>query len=198
MSTSTLPSNKFASAEKVSDWVVVALTLVAVFAGWMLKTSVENRSVPFNNSGVSAQTPQGWLIASSKGNEILHVTDPFSNGFGTTFILENIPVTTEASTGQLVSLLTLQRGQDLTAYRILEQKQVKVFGSPAYEIDYVFVETNPNLIHNELPNVVRGLDYIYLDNGHAIVATYWADEKSFEPDLGRFQQFLKSLKFEWR
>jgi hypothetical protein len=42
---------------------------------------------------------------------------------------------------------------------------------------------------------VRGLDYIFLNGDHAIVATYWADKTAFESDLGRFQRFLSSLKF---
>ena len=92
-------------------------------------------------------------------------------------------------------MLTLQRGQVLTAYRILEQRQVTVFGQAAYEVGYVFVESNPDLTHNSIPNIVRGLDYIFLNGNHVIVATYWADENSFESDLGRFQGFLNTLKF---
>jgi hypothetical protein len=135
------------------------------------------------------------LITKPEGNEILHVTNPLSSGFGTTYILQNIPIATDATVGQAVSLLTLQHGQALTAYRVLDQKEVTVFGQAAYEISYVYVESNPNLTHNDIPNIVRGLDYIFLSGDHAIVATYWADEKAFDSDLGRFQRFLSSLKF---
>lgn len=178
-----------------SELTVIALTVVALLAGWLVKNRVESRSVPFESSGISAQTPQGWLMTSSQGEEILHVTNPFSSGFGTTYTLLNIPVASDATIAQAVSLLTLQHGQALTAFRVLEQKQVTVFGRAAYEVGYVFVESNPDLTHNEIPNIVRGLDYIFLNGDHAIVATYWADENSFESDLGRFHQFLNSLKF---
>jgi hypothetical protein len=40
-----------------------------------------------------------------------------------------------------------------------------------------------------------GLDYIFLKGDHAVVATYWAEEKAFDSDLGRFHQFLSSLKY---
>ncbi len=195
MNASSLPSKTISTGYRFADWAVIAVTVVALLAGWLTKNSVESRSVPFEGSGISAQTPQGWLMTSAQGNEILHVTDPLSSGFGSTYIIQNIPVAADSTVGQAVSLLTLERGQALTAYRILEQKQVTVFGQAAYEVGYVFVESNPNLTHNEIPNIVRGLDYIFLNGDHAIVATYWADEKAFESDLGRFQRFLNSLKF---
>jgi len=194
MTTSALPSRKINSA-LIADWAVIVLTLLALITGGLVKSGVENRSVPFEASGISAQTPLGWMTTSVKGAEILHVTDLLSSGFGTTYILQDIPVASDAVVGQVVSLLTLQYGQDLTAFRVLEQKQVTVYGQPAYEIGYVFVESNPNLTHNEIPNVVRGLDYIFMADGHAVVATYRADESTYSSGLGRFLQFLRTLKF---
>jgi hypothetical protein len=195
MTTSSLPSKPNSSSNWIAEWAVLVITIAALLAGWFIKTRVENRSVSFDGAGISAQTPQGWLTTSGKGNEILQATNPLSSGFGTTYSIENIPVATEGTINQAVSLLTLQRGQALTAYRVLDQKLVTVFGKDAYEISYVYVESNPDLTHNEIPNVVRGLDYIFLNGDHAIVATYWADENVFESDLGRFQQFLSTLKF---
>ncbi|HCC79401.1 MAG: hypothetical protein A2X25_06745 [Chloroflexi bacterium GWB2_49_20] len=195
MSVSSRTSNTISLGDRFSDWAVIAIATIALLTGWFYKSSVENRSVPFEASGISAQTPQGWLMASTQGNEVLHVTDPTSGGFGTSYIVQNIPVEADSVVGQAVSLLTLQHGQALTAYRLLEQRQVTVSGKPAYELSYVFVESNPNLTHNEFPNIVRGMDYIFLTGDHAVVATYWADKQTFEDDLGRFQLFLKSLKF---
>jgi hypothetical protein len=195
MNASSLPSKTVTTGYRFADLAVIAVTVLALLAGWLVKNSVESRSVPFDVSGISAQTPQGWLMTSTQGDEILHATNPFSSGFGTTYTLQNIPVASDATVGQAVSLLILQHGQALTAFRVLEQKQVTVFGRAAYEVGYVFIESNPDLTHNEIPNVVQGLDYIFLNGDHAIVATYWADEKSFESDLGRFHQFLNSLKF---
>jgi hypothetical protein len=182
-------------AERFTDWAVAALAIIALLAGWVFKTSVENRSITLQVAGISAQTPQGWLQVSTQGNEILHVSDPSSSAFGTTYIIQNIPVEAGSAVGQTASLLTLQRGQQLTAFRVLEQKNVTVFGKPAYELSYVFVESDPNLTKAQIPNIVRGLDYIYLTGDHAVVVTYWADKENFELDLGRFQLFLKSLKY---
>jgi hypothetical protein len=195
MNASSLPKKTRFNSAQFAPWSVIAVTVVALLVGWLIKNSVESRSVPFEASGISAQTPQGWLKARAQGNEILHVTNPFSSGFGTTYTLQNIPVASDATVGQAASMLTLQRGQALTAFRVLDQKPVTVFGRAAYEISYVFVESNPDLTHNEIPNVVRGLDYIFMNGDHAVTATLWAEEKSYDSDLGRFHQFLNTLKF---
>jgi hypothetical protein len=195
MTATTLPSKSPSLGNRLSDWAVIIVTVIALLAGLLFKNSVESRSTLFTASGISAQTPQGWLMTKAQGNEILHVTDPLSSGFGTTYVIQKIPIAADATVAQVVSLLILDRGQALTDFRVLEQNQVTVSGKAAYEVGYVYVESNPNLTHNELPNIVRGLDYIFLIGDHAIVATYWADEKEYPSDLGRFQQFLSSLKF---
>jgi hypothetical protein len=195
MNATTLPSKTDSSNQRFADWAVIVITLMAVLAGWLIKNSVQNRSDAFTGSGISAQTPQGWLTSKVQGNEILHVTDPLSTGFGTTYTLQNIPIASNATVEQVVSMLTLQRGQALNAFRIFEQQPVTISGRAAFEIGYVYVESNPNLTHNEIPNIVKGLDYVFLNGDHALIATYWADENEYAPDLGRFQQFLGSLKF---
>jgi hypothetical protein len=195
MNASTVSSKNASTDARLSNWAVIAVTLIALLAGMLFKNSVQNRSVSFSNAGISAQTPQGWLTSGVQGNIILHVTDPQSSGFGTTYTIQNIPVATGASVDQVASMLILERGQAMTAFRVLNQQKVTVYGQAAYEIDYVYVESNPNLTHNQIPNIVRGMDYLFMNGGHAIIVTYWADEKAYISDLGRFQRFLGSVKF---
>ena len=195
MSVSSSTTKTLSLGDRYSDLVVILLTVVALLAGWVFKSSVENRSISFNSGGFSAQTPQGWLTVEPSGNEILQVTDLSSSGFGTTYIVESLLIEKESTFSQAASLLTLDRGQKLTAYRVLDQKQVTISGKQAYEISYVFIESNPNLTHNIYPNIVRGMDIIFLNGDNAIVATFWAEKQSYENDLGRFQKFLGSLKF---
>ena len=181
--------------DRFAEITVVIVTVIALLAGWFYKTSVENRSVGFEGSGISAQTPAGWLQAETQGDEVLHAFDISSDGFNTTYIVRKFPVAPDTTVGQLPSLLTLERGQQLTAYRVLDQQSVSENGRDAYGISYVFVESNPDLTHAQLPMVVRGVDYIFLNGDQAIVVTYWAGEANFDLDLGRFQLFLQSLKF---
>jgi hypothetical protein len=178
--------------DRFAEITVVVLTVIALLAGWFYKSSVENRSVSFNVNGISGQAPTGWLQAQLQGDEVLHITDISSGDFGTTYIVRKFPITADS---QVASLLTLERGQQLTAFRVLDQQRITVDGREAYEISYVFVESNPNLTHAQLPMVVRGADIIFINGDRAAVVTYWAGEGNFELDRSRFLLFLKSLKF---
>ncbi len=195
MSATTLPTKSTSNGQLFADWVMIVLTLAALVAGWFVMNGVQGRSVSFESAGISAQTPLGWLTSSVKGNEILHVSDPLSSGFSTTYTIQNIPIASGSTVNDVVSQLILDRGQTLDSFRVLDQRPVTVNGQEAYEMDYVFVDSNPDPTHNSLPNVVRGQDFIFLKADHAVVATYWADENSYTSDLGRFQRFLGSLKF---
>lgn len=181
--------------DRYAEITVILLTLVALVVGWFYKSGVENASIPFSAEGVSAQAPKGWLLAEPKGDELLHAVDINSSGYGATYIVRNIPVATDATTTEVSSLVTLGHAQDLLAFRVLDQREVTVYGRDAYEISYVFVESNPDLTHTELPSVVRGTDYIFLNGDHAVVVSFQTDEKNYDLDLGRFERFLKSLTF---
>jgi len=189
-------SNKNSSlGDRFAEITVVTLAVIALAAGWFYKSSVENRSVAFEADGLSAQVPSGWLQSNTRGDEVLSVTDLSSNGFGTTYVVRNMPVPADTDPSQVVTQLTLGYGQNLTAFRVLDQKAVSVYGRSAYEVSYVYVESNPDMTHAELPSVVKGLDYIFVDGGQAVVVTYWAEEENFDADLGRFYLFLETLKF---
>jgi hypothetical protein len=181
--------------DRYAEIAVFAITVIALVVGWFYKSGVENRSVPFEAKGISAQAPQGWLQAKVKGDEILRVTDTSSGGFGTTYVLRNIPVAADATASQVASRLILEHGQNFTAFRVLEQREVKIYGRNAYEVIYVFVESNPDLTYNQMPSIVRGVDYIFIKDKFAVTASFWAGEKNYDLDLGRFQRFVQSINY---
>ena len=78
---------------------------------------------------------------------------------------------------------------------MLDQREVKVYGRIAYELSYVYVESNPNLTHKNIPSVVRGIDYIFMNGNGALVVSFWADDKNYALDLDRFLLFLRSITY---
>jgi hypothetical protein len=182
------------SGERFANLSVVLLTLVALAAGWWLKTNVENRSRPFESGNITAQVPAGWLMLQPEKNEVLHITDRTSSGFSTTYLIQVDPIPTDAQAGEVASLVTLDRGNTLTGYRVLNQQEVLVQGHKAIQIEYVYVESAANLNHAVLPAVVRGLDYIFVNSGQAEIIGYRADQSVYATDLGRFHRFLASVK----
>lgn len=181
--------------DRYAEIAVIIVTIAALLAGWFYKSGVENASVPFSAEGISAEAPKGWLQLQPASNELLRTTDLGSSGFGTTYILRNMPVAEAATAPEVANLLVLEHAQALTAFRVLDQREVTVYGRNAYELTYVFVESNPDLTHTEIPSVVRGADYIFENGEHAVIVTFQADEKNFDLDLSRFHLFLESISF---
>ena len=182
--------------DRFAEITVVLVTLIALTAGWFFKSSVENASVTFEAQGITAEAPKGWLQAGAEGDILLRTVDINSNGFGATYIVRQIAITSEATTSEVASLLTLEHAQNLTAFRMLDQQEVKdINGRDAYMINYVFVESNPDVTDADIPSVVRGKDLVYLNGDRAIVISFQADENNYDIDLGRFYIFLKSIQF---
>ncbi len=181
--------------DRFAELSVVVVTVIALALGWWLKTGVENRSAAFSGDGITAQTPAGWMTSKANGDEVLHVTDRTTSGFGTTYIIQQKAIPADAEMGQVVSLLTLERGNSLTAFRVLNQQEVTIQGQTATEIEYVYVESAANVTHAVIPAVVHGVDYVFVKGGKAVIVTYRADQSAYSTDLGRFLRFLVSVKF---
>lgn len=190
-------ANKQSSlGDRFAEITVVIVTIVALTAGWFYKSSVENASVPFEAEGITADAPKGWLQATTGENELLRTVDINSSGFGATYTIRQIATSSEATTSEVASLVTLDHAQSLLAFKMLNQQEVTdINGRNAYMIEYVYVESNPDVTHASVPSVVRGTDFVYLDDDRAVVVSFQADEKNYERDLGRFYRFLESLQF---
>jgi hypothetical protein len=191
--TATQPTRSL--GDRYAEVSVILLTVVALALGWLLRASVEGRATPFEAAGIRGEVPQGWLRTTDEAGEVLHVTNPASAGFGTTYVIEVLPVPAGTTEAQVVSVLTLQRGQNLTAYRVLDQLPATVNGRPAHRVNSVYVESDADLTFKELPQVVRAVEFIFRSGDNAIIVSYRAAEANYEADFGRFRQFLSSLQF---
>ena len=191
MSTNT---NKPSLGDRYAEIAVVVVTVIALLAGWFYKSSVESRSVTFESDGVSAAVPDGWLQSQAEGN-LIRATDRTSAGFATTYAISKLAIAADVTPAQAASFQTLDRSQQLTGFRVLNQETVLVNGQEAYQVSYVFVESDPDLTHADIPSVVRGVDYTCVKDGQAITVSYWADDQEFEAGLNLFNRFLSSVKF---
>ncbi len=181
--------------DRYAEVSVILVTLLALALGWALKSAVEARSVPFEAEGISARPPEGWLRTTGGETELLRVTDPASVGFGTTYVIDTRPIAAGATEAEVVSLLTLNRGQSLTAYRVLDQQPVTVNGRAGHMLTFVYVESDPDLTREEVPHVVRGVEFVFLAGDRAVLVAYHADEPVYEADFARFRRFLNSVSF---
>lgn len=189
-------TKQISSGDKYAEISVILVTIIALIVGWFYKSSIENASLPFRAEGITAEVPKGWLQTTPvNNNELLRTININSSGFSTTYVVSKITIAEDVPALEVASIVSLNHAQDLLAFRVLNQQEVQVYGRTAYELEYVFVESNPDLTHSELPKVVRGTDYIFVENGQAIVISYQADEKNYGADLNRFLLFLRSIIF---
>ena len=65
--------------DRFAEITVVVVTIIALLAGWMFKSSVENRSVPFTSGAVSAALPSGWLQSEGMDGDLV-LSHPGSGG----------------------------------------------------------------------------------------------------------------------
>lgn len=181
--------------DRYAEIAVIIVTLVAVLAGWLYMGSVERRSLPFEAEGIRASLPAGWILAEPGGAILAQARQRAAAGFQTEYTIAQKPMPAESNLSEVVSLLTLDYGQSLTAFRVLSQQAATVGGREAYELKYAYVEADPNISHADLPVVVRGVDYIFLNGGRAIIVTYRASEADYEGGLAAFLRFLHSIQF---
>jgi hypothetical protein len=195
MTTASKTRTMASLGDRYTEVAVIVVTLVALLLGWVFMNSVVNRSIPFASGDISAQIPAGWHNLESAGNEILHVADSTTSGFATTYLIQQEAVPADLGVSGFVGLLTLDWGNSLTGFRVLDQEAVIVNGRDGVQIEYAYIEADPNLIHASLPAVVHGLAYIFIKDDQAVIVSYWADQSAFQTDLDRFYRFLASVSY---
>lgn len=185
---------KLSLGDRYAERAVIILTLVALLVGWLYMGSVVSRTLPFEAEGIQASVPAGWIQSAAEGNVLMQVRQRASNGFQTEYMIAQQPLSA-GGLNEVVSLLTLQHGQDLMAYRVLGQQIVTLGGREAYELKYAYVESDPNVSHADLPVVIRGVDYILVNGDKAIIVTYRASETEYARGLAAFLRFIHSIQF---
>lgn len=185
---------KLSLGDRYAERAVIILTLAALLAGWLYMVSVVNRTLPFEADGISASAPAGWIQSAAEGDVLVQMRQRASDGFQTEYTISQQPLSA-GGLNEVVSLLTLQHGQELMAYRVLDQQTVTVGGREAYELKYAYVESDPNVSHADLPVVIRGVDYIFLNGEKAIIVTYRASESEYGGGLAAFLRFIHSIQF---
>lgn len=186
-------SKQFAwiSSRNISVLLVVVITLAALLIGWLIKEDVLNQTTIISRNGITAQIPKGWLTQYGIEGEskIFSSSDPFdANHVYTVTILPVIPG------GQLtdsVVVRNLQRAQELSGYRVLDQAAVKLPGAEGYRVTYAYVAT-PKF--STIPVVMMGVDF-YQPYAERIVVISLEDQSTkYDQVYPAFIKFLNSVK----
>jgi hypothetical protein len=179
-----------------TEVAVVAMVVVALGAGWLLRQVVLFRATPFTipAADISGRYPAGW-VHEFGDDPLLRVRDPMGGQYDPTIVLCSRPLASDADPAIVLDTLALERANRVTAYRALDSGQVVVDGRAATYRDFAYVHVDPNPYLDRLPVVVRGIDLALRDEGRVIVVTFMAGEDDFDRAHAHFRALVESLEF---
>ncbi|MGH9053596.1 MAG: hypothetical protein ACRDWX_11375 [Acidimicrobiia bacterium] len=169
-----------------SVWAVVAVTLLALLAGWVVRSAVENRSRLVEGSEVTAAVPAGWMV--QEGFDELRLVTwnaPVPEERYSVSVLPEAGAPIDAAAER-----NRRRAQLLGTYRLLEEMPVVIDGRDGYRVGFAYVPTG----RPGLPTVVQGVDYYYQEDGAVTVVSLEAPQDRFTRALPRFLRFLASVE----
>lgn len=191
MTTSTRPMQKVSPAT-ISVWVVCVLTALALLLGSGLQSFVENQTRPFNHAGITASLPAGWLVQPGLASEqtVFTASDPFTANLAYTASL--VPTSADIKPSDLAFTFNLQRGQNVSLFRTIDQNPEKVNGKDALRVHYTYVDTKSQA---SLPVVVEGVEYIFVSQPKALIVAMEAETSQFNSALPAFMKFLGTVDY---
>lgn len=192
----TEAASEITKNDRFSFVLVLFTFLIMISIGMVIKQQSSLGTWPYvdTESGIEAQYPVGWLVEEGT-TYVARIRDPKARPFKTQFMLTVVPTGGQTAIRNVLDSLTLQRSVDLPAYRVLQVQEIQQEGLTVTQMDFVYVQTDPNPFIERLPVVVRGIDRVIIDGNRAIIASYMADETTFESQLIVFERFVSSLRY---
>ncbi len=174
------------------NWIVIAVFVLALLGGWVVKTAAEGRTVAYTENGLDVRYPAGWMRANVQAPVLLQVEDKTTK---TAITLEKRPVPTGADPlAAIQQNLTLERGRQWTAYRALETRQGTEFaGHQGLMVTFAYVEANPDPFKQKAPVVMKGTDFIFAVGNEIYLVTLTATEANYAGAQRALQTFVQSL-----
>jgi hypothetical protein len=177
--------------------LVVALVIVALLLGWAFKGWVLGQMVTFtsDDGAVSLSYPDRWLEQVDK-ETLVTARDVRAEGlFKPTISLRSREMDPEfpLTENELLATLALNRGAELTAYRVLSVDQGTLGGLEASKVTYAYVAEPAGGSQGSIPVVVQAIDWVVIHEGRAYILTLAAEADRFADEEGAFNSTLASF-----
>jgi len=183
--------------DRFNSVLVPIVFVIAIAMGLLIKQNTSSSVWPYvsQQAGIEATYPAGWLFDETSNDYVVRLSDPAARPFKTQFIIRVVPASQFTSVRNVLDELTIQRSVELSAYRVLNVENVAVNGVQATQMNFVFVNADPDPFSQRVPAVVLGTDIVIIDEGRAITITFMSSEETFQDNLSDFQRFLGSLRY---
>lgn len=191
------PSESATRQQRWSHFLTLLLAVLSLLYGLNMRNGILGSTVLYTNvrAGIRANYPQNWLIDES-GDYVFRVRDMARLGFKTTIQVRTIPVGANATPGNVLTTLNINRSQTFVGYKALSRENLLLADdTSAVSFDYYFVDFETNAFLESPPVVVLGRDIVTIRGGQAIIVSFWADAQTFDADVATFNRFLNRLEF---
>ena len=197
----------FEQRRRQSSTLTTVITIIALLLGWGLKIFTEGRTRPVTVEGISAQVPAGWVVrqnetSASQSDDPFQMAHPESAQNPNQVFTAWNPLhperhyTVSAYPGGVdlpstAAIRTLNRGQDLRLYRILDETPILVNGNEGYKVSFAYVD--PGDV-GDVPTVIQGIDYYFPSGDQTLVITLEVEIDNPSRHLTDFLKFLETVQ----
>jgi hypothetical protein len=158
--------------------------------GALVWNNAVNRSASFNVAGFQGSYPATFGEATGEG-DVLRVVDRL--GTGAEFAIQTMPAQANWDTKTVAALLAAARADQFVLYKVLSSGQTTVNGKPALTQQFAYVD--PRGLTGAAPEVQEGIDYLFVEDGQAIIITMLSTPDDVAEVEPLFARFLNGLQF---
>jgi len=183
------------------DAVVIGLVVLALGASLTLKYLVLHQRVMFTDpdAHLSLEYPASWALSTQKGM-LLTIRDLRSqDAFKPTFsaVVRELDPETTRPVQEMVVPFTVERGQELTGYRVLDIAETQIDGAEAAQITYTYVDYGAEShLQSALPVVVKAVDVLLIRQGQLYALTFAAPGATFGQQSSTLDEILDSVDLD--
>ncbi|MCS7059622.1 MAG: PrsW family glutamic-type intramembrane protease [Anaerolineae bacterium] len=167
--------------------VVFAAMLLVGVIGW---NGTVNGVSAFEQNGIRGAYPAHFSLATGAG-DVLRVAD--RTGTGTEFVIRKMELPAGRDVKAVSSMLAAERAANNVLYKVVRTGNANVNGKAATVQEFAWVDQGG--LTGAVPQVIQGIDYIFVVDNTAIVVTMIATPDTIGVVQPQFESFVSSLLF---
>jgi protease PrsW len=176
--------------DRQSNYAAIGTFAVFLLVGGLTMNNAVNATTAFDVAGFQGSVPSGFGTAIGEG-DVYRAVD--SLGTGAEFAIQTPAIEPNWTANDVATALAGDRATDFELYKILSSGETTVNGRPAFTQSFAYVENNG--LTGAAPEVREGVDYIFVENGRAVVVTLLTTPDDLAEVEPQFARFLNGLKF---
>lgn len=183
-------SEDAAVGDRQANLATVGVFVVMLIIGVIGWNGAVNGVTAFDKDGVRGAYPAYFSVATGTG-DVLRVAD--RAGSGAEFVVRSMAVPAGRDVKAITSMLAAERAAGNLTYKVVRAENATVNGRPATLQEFAWV--NQGGLTGSIPQVIQGVDYIFVNGNTAIVVTMIATPDTIGAVQPQFERFVSSLSF---